>query len=44
MPKVSLPSGDWAAVVYVLEQAQAQGFLVGPLLTDINRQLDQQEN
>jgi hypothetical protein len=44
MPKVNLPSADWDSVIYVLEEARKQGYLVGPVLRDIQDQVYKQEN
>lgn len=45
MPTVKLPSADWQVIEYLLEDARDQNrLLVGPLLDDIQAQLDQQEN
>lgn len=44
MPNVKLPSADWNTITMILEDLAAQGYLVKPLLADINAQLDRQEN
>ena len=44
MPKVNLPSADWDYVIHVLEEARDRGYSLGPVLRDINDQLDKQEN
>lgn len=44
MPKVELPTADWDSVIYVLEEARKQGYLVGPVLRDIQDQVYSQEN
>lgn len=44
MPKVSLPGADWLFITLLLEDDAARGgVLSGPLLSDINAQLDRQE-
>jgi hypothetical protein len=44
MPVVKLPSGDWNTIEMILGDLKSQGYLVGPLLKDIQLQLDKQEN
>lgn len=43
MPSVKMPRGDWDAVILCLETMRDQGWLVGPILSDITKQVDSQE-
>lgn len=44
MPSVKMPRGDWDAVILCLETMRDQGWLVGPILSDITKQVDSQEH
>ena len=44
MPAVKLPRADWDSIEMILENLTSQGYLFGPLLKDIQSQLDKQEN
>jgi hypothetical protein len=43
MPTVKLPRADWDTIEMFLGDLKSQGYLVGPLLKDIQLQLDKQE-
>jgi hypothetical protein len=44
MVTVRMPRADWDTVIYILEDMRNQGWLVGPLVSDIIKQVDKQEN
>lgn len=44
MPKVTLPMADWDTLIYVLERAFVDGFLVAALISDIKEQVYAQES
>ena len=43
MPKVTMPMADWDALIYVLEEARVQGYLVNSLIADLQKQVYSQE-
>jgi hypothetical protein len=43
MPKVKLPMGSWEEIIYILEDLAGQGYLVKPLLKEIQDQVYSQE-
>lgn len=43
MPKVNMPRASWDEVLMILEDYKRQGYLVGPLITEIADQVDKQE-
>lgn len=44
MPTVKMPRGDWDSVIMCLEIMRDQGWLIGPVISDITNQVDSQEH
>lgn len=43
MVTVKMPRGSWDAVLFILDDYERQGYLVGPLIKEITDQTDKQE-